>query len=110
MRNFFGILFFSGYHRLPSERNYWSLDEDFDTQIIRKTMPRNRFLSIKRYLHFVNNENADNSKDDKGFKIRPLADALNQKFKQFGIFSKELSIDEQIVRLWEKLLEAIYKR
>ena len=100
LRIFFGILFFSGYHRLPSERNYWSLDEDFDTQIIRKTMPRNRFLSIKRYLHFVNNENAENSKDDKGFKIRSLADALNQKFKQFGIFSKELSIDEQIVRYY----------
>ena len=63
-------------------------------------MARNRFLNIKRFLHFVDNENAKNCKDDKRFKIRPLADALNQKFKQFGISSKRLSIDEQIVRYY----------
>ena len=49
------------------------------------------------FLHFVDNENA---KNDKGFKIRPLVDDLNQKFKQFRIFSKRQSIDEQIVRYY----------
>lgn len=100
LKNFFGILFFTGYHRLPSERDYWSTDDDLGVQIIRKTMPRNRFVTIKRFLHFVNNEDAQNYQNDRGFKIRLLAENLNLKFKQFGIFSKELSIDEQIVRYY----------
>ncbi|XP_042232369.1 piggyBac transposable element-derived protein 1-like [Homarus americanus] len=105
LRNFIGILLFSGYLRLPSEGHYWSVSEDLETPIIRTTMPRNRFLSIKRFFHFVDNENAENYKDDKGFKIRPLADALNQKFKQFGIFSKRLSIDEQIKSYGDRRVE-----
>ena len=102
LRVFLGILLFTGYHRLPSERQYWSCDEDLDTPIIRNAMPINRYIEIKRYLHFVDNEKASQNKDDKAFKLRPIYDYLNEKFKSFGIFSRELSIDEQIVRYYGK--------
>ena len=100
LRKFFGVLLFSGYHKLPSERLYWSLEEDFKVDIVRNSMPRNRFVDIKRFIHFVDNTTAAQSKDDKSFKIKPLMDHLNSKFKQFGVFSKGLSIDEQIVRYY----------
>lgn len=100
LRNFIGILFFTGYHKLPSERHYWSLDEDMNVAFIRSVMPRHRFLDIKRYLHLIDNTHAPDNLEDRSFKVRPLMDHLNQKFKQFGIFSKELSIDEQMVRYY----------
>ncbi|KAK9695840.1 Transposase IS4 [Popillia japonica] len=72
IRTFIAILFFSGYHSLPQERMYWSNDEDLD------------------------NSNIDTS--DKMFKLRPLMNILNNKFKQWGIFHTYLSIDEPMVR------------
>ena len=74
-----------GYHRLPSEHQYWSLDEDTDIPIVRNSMPRNQFTDIKRYVHFTNNEEADNNKEDRSFNIRPLTIYLSSfdKFKQF---------------------------
>ncbi|KAK3861583.1 hypothetical protein Pcinc_032495 [Petrolisthes cinctipes] len=102
LRNFLGILLYTGYHKLPSEHHYWSLDEDFDTPMIRNVMPRKRFMQMKRYLHFVNNKKASQNKTDKAFKLRPVLDYLNRKFKEFGIFSRELSIDKQVVKCYGK--------
>ena len=62
-----------------------------------KQWKKNRFFSIKNLLYFVNNGKAEEKENDKGFKIRPLGDALYNKFKQFGIFSKPLSIDEKFI-------------
>ncbi|KAK3878905.1 hypothetical protein Pcinc_016491 [Petrolisthes cinctipes] len=101
-KKFLGILLFSGYRKLPSEWHYWSLDEDLDTGLVRNSMPRNRYTEIKRYLHFANNENAAQNTKDKAFKLRPVMDYLNKKFRAFGIFSRELSIDEQIVTYYGK--------
>lgn len=56
-------------------------------------MSRNKFRSIKKNLHLA--DNLDPS--DKFSKLRPFFDQLNQKFMQFGIFSHNLSIDEEMV-------------
>nr|CAI5822387.1 unnamed protein product [Callosobruchus analis] len=32
------------------------------------------------------------------YKIRPLMNKLNKKFQQFGIFHKDLSIDEAMIK------------
>lgn len=37
LRAFFGILFFSGYHSLPQQTHYWSLDEDLSVPCIGRT-------------------------------------------------------------------------
>lgn len=63
-------------------------------------MPRNKFLNIKKFINFVNNENVKHYQGDKGFKFKSLVDALNNRFKQFEIFAKELSKNEQIVRYY----------
>jgi len=41
-RKYFGIILLSGYHCLPSERDYWSTGA-----IVPKVMSRNRFQEIK---------------------------------------------------------------
>lgn len=99
IRKFLGVLIFTCYHSLPQEKMYWSEDDDIDLRIIRNCMPRNRYLEIKRYLHFNNNDDIKET-CDKTFKIKPLLDKLNHNFLKVKIFSKQLSIDEQMVRYY----------
>ncbi|CAG4964780.1 unnamed protein product [Parnassius apollo] len=44
LRTFLAILCFTGYHELPSERAYWSLDEDLGVPLIANCISRNRFF------------------------------------------------------------------
>ena len=61
-------------------------------------MPRNRYLEIKRNLHFNNNAKLD--KNVKSFKIAPLIQQMNRQILQFQVFSKHISIDERMVRYY----------
>lgn len=96
LKVFIGILLFSGYHQVPSERMYWSRDDDLGVEIIRNAMARNRYIKIKAMLHFANNDKLD--KTDRLFKIRPLVNKINESFQQFGTFTSHISIDEMIVK------------
>lgn len=97
---FFGILILSGYHTLPQVHMYWSTDADKGVQIVKDSMSRNKFYSIKENLHLSDNNKLD--KTDKFAKLTPVFDLINQKFKQFGIFAHNLSIDEQMVPYFGK--------
>ena len=58
-------------------------------------MSRKRFEEIKKLIYF-----ADNNKLPAGnelAKIRPLQDRVNASLRQFGVFLKDLDIDEQMV-------------
>lgn len=99
LKYFLGILILTGYHKLPSERSYWSLDEDLGVPFVAECMARNRFLEIKRNLHFADNSLAVTS-TDKMFKLRPLSDVLQKKYCQFGMLHEELSIDESMVKYY----------
>lgn len=92
---FIGILSLSGYHTLPQYNMYWCLDDDIHIPFVRETMSRNKFRSIKQFIHFGNNNNLDHT--DKFTKLRPILDLLNENFMQFGIFSHFLSIDEMMI-------------
>lgn len=97
LKNFLGILFLTGYHKLPRERLYWSLDEDLHVNVVSNCMSRNRFLEIKKYLHINDNTRIN---DDRMYKVRPLMEMLNKSFQQWGIFHQRLSIDEAMVRYY----------
>ena len=77
---------------MPQWKLYWSTEPDFALNIIKQTLPRVRFEKIK---HLANNDQLDNN--DKFSKIRSFIDIANKKFMQFGIFSHNLSIDEQMI-------------
>lgn len=63
-------------------------------------MSRNRFQEIKRNLHLSNNVIDVN---DKFSKVRPYLDTMNEKNLQWGIFSHNLSIDEEMIPYFGRL-------
>ena len=95
LTKFFGILILSGYHTLPQTDLYWSRTEDCGVQLVQFAMSRNRFREIKKYFHLCDNDSIDTN--DKFAKVRLLIDAMNEKNIQFGIFSFNLSIDEEMI-------------
>ncbi|KAI8121783.1 PiggyBac transposable element-derived protein 2 [Lucilia cuprina] len=95
LHRFLGILVLSGYHTVPAARDYWSNHPTLGVPAVKLCMPRNKFLDIKKFIHFSNNFNLD--KNDKKAKIRPLYEIINKKFMQFGIWEEDLSVDEQMV-------------
>lgn len=92
---FCGIILLSGYHSLPQQEMYWSRDEDVGVELVARSMSRNRFRDLKRYIHFSDNTTLE--KGDKMAKIRPLLDAMNKNLKQYGVFKEQLTIDEQML-------------
>ncbi|KAJ8914400.1 hypothetical protein NQ315_017494 [Exocentrus adspersus] len=95
---FIGILLVTGYHKVPRERMYWSLDEDLMVSFISKAMSRNRFQDIKRYIHLSDNSSLD--KNDKMAKVRPHIKFLNQSYQQWGIFHEFLAVDEAMIKFY----------
>jgi DNA excision repair protein ERCC-6 len=95
MMKFCGIFLLSGYHQLPQQNLYWSVDEDVGVPFVSQQMPRNRFTAIKQYLHLANNDTLD--KHDRAAKVRPYLDIINRQLTQFGVFAADLSGDEQMV-------------
>ncbi|KAI4455631.1 transposase is4 [Holotrichia oblita] len=59
LRVFVGFLLFSGYHILPSEKLYWSVDEDAGQQIVKEAMSRNTYLKLKSVFHCCDNNDLD---------------------------------------------------
>lgn len=92
---FIGIMLLTGYHSLPRERMYWCRDEDVQITYVSSKMSRNRFTEIKKFLHVADNDKITTG--DKIYKVRPLMDIVNRKLQQFAIFSRFLSIDEEMV-------------
>ena len=58
-------------------------------------MSRKKFEGIKKLIHFVDNNNL--LAGDKLAKIRPQQNRVNASLQQFGVFAKDLAIDEQMV-------------
>ena len=53
------ILFLSGYHGLPSRRDFWSADPDLHVEFVARIISRNRFDDILSVLHFADNQRLD---------------------------------------------------
>lgn len=80
---------------MPHIDHYWSVRPDMGVPIVKQAMSRNRFKKIKQFFHLADNTNLNAA--DRFAKVRPITDALNKKFMQFGVFSHNLSIDEQMI-------------
>ena len=95
MQKFLEIILLSGYHTVPEEQQYWSTQPDLRVEIVVKTMSRNRYLEIKKYMHFA--DNLKLTPGNKMSKISPLYDMINKNLVQFDIFHSLVSIDESMV-------------
>ena len=92
---FLGIILLSGYHSVPSERDIWSSQPDLSIPFVAQSIPRDKFLSLKNFIHLSDNQNLQVG--NKVAKVQPLYDRLNNNLKKFGIPHKDLSIDESMV-------------
>ena len=96
---FLGILIHSGYKSYPEERIYWSNSEGLGCELVKNSMSRNRFLLIKKYIHFADNQNL--TLGNKVAKVLPLYNLFNSSIVKFDIFH-DLSIDESMVPYFGK--------
>lgn len=91
VRKYLGICIISSVATMKNIRLYWhSL---VGIPVVKETMPVNTFERVRRFLHFNNNCETDHT--DKLFKIRPVFDYLNEKFRSVPM-EESLSVDEQI--------------
>ncbi|XP_050340957.1 piggyBac transposable element-derived protein 3-like, partial [Bactrocera neohumeralis] len=94
MRVFIGILIVTGYSFLPVRRGYWSMKQ----MMISDAMRRNRFDTIFRSIHFI--DNAKQQINDKIWKLRPYTDALKQRFQKHFHPERNLSYDESMIEYY----------
>ena len=80
--NFFGLILLTVYNIRISQRDYWSKNPFLQCDPFVQTMTRNKFSTIKKYLHAADNKNLDSSKMAE---VKPLYNILNGEMQQFGI-------------------------
>lgn len=95
---FIGINFLMGYHQLPSLQSYWNTSRDLNVSLVSESMSRNRFQEILSYLHVNDNSLLSKENKDKIYKIRPLLEILNNQFRLLYYGTRQLSVDESIVK------------
>ena len=67
---------------------------------LENVMTRLRFESILRNLHFADNNSAD--KTDRGYKMKPIIDHLNEAFQSALSNLENQSIDEHMAKFQGK--------
>ena len=85
VKKFIGILLFSSYHGLPSEKHYLSNDEDLKTDSVKEAMSRRKFQELNSILHFCYNVGAVGNKHNRYFKIKPLVKVIQISLMKFGV-------------------------
>ena len=70
--------------------------------VFNSVMPRNRYQSILRFVHFADKSQFDPNDPDRDrlYKVRPLVDHLVSKFKSTYIPEKEILVNEELL-LWK---------
>ena len=104
---FLGAILLMGHIHKDKIHDYWSTNELIETPMFRKIMPRDRFISILKFLHFADNDGkpSKNSLDyDRLWKIRNIFDKLNFAFKQLYEPTKEIAVDEVIIKFKGRVL------
>lgn len=79
---------------MPKISSYWSKDDIYHNKFVSSLMPRDRFLSLLRYLHFADNETAG---EDRLHKLKPLLNKLLSNFQSVLLPGREIIIDESMI-------------
>ena len=97
---YFTVLILMGVDRRPKLSMYWSQDFLLNTPAFSTLMSRDRFLLIRRFLHFVNNSDYERGVSGKLFKIKPVLEYFQKKFKSLFNPGKFFAVDESLL-LWK---------
>lgn len=98
IEQFIGTCSYMSIFGLPRSKLYWARQTRVDK--VANVMSKNRWQEIKSNLHFNDNTNMPPRSDpdrDRLFKIRPLVDSLQNKFKQIPIETQMICVDEQTI-------------
>ena len=101
LKAFLGLLITMSIHRLPSLRDYWSIDWVLGVPAFAKVMPRNRFLEIWSNLHLTDNSKMPrpgNENFDKLYKVRQFLEDLKANFKVNYNPHREQAVDEALIK------------
>lgn len=100
-RTWLGLYFAMGIVQKAMLHSYWEKTGVTTTPAFGKVMTRDRFLSILRFVHFVDNNlelPRENPDHDRLFKVRPVLNEIRRQFQQNYIPSREIAIDETMVK------------
>lgn len=98
-----------GIVQLPEIRMYWSTDELYGSSIIKKTMTRDRFLLLLKFMHFSNNEDPEAS-SDRLHKIQHFLDLFNNNCREHIPVGSKMVIDETMVPWRGRLIFRQYNK
>ena len=85
MKAFLGFSILMDINQLPAIKDYWKKNEYLHYSPIVDQIPRDRFLEISRYIHFVDNSTLQprgSPGHDWLGKVRPIIDHLSTKFAE----------------------------
>ena len=99
MYTFLGLSVLMGIVYKPRLAMYWSSDELYESGIFSKTMQRDRYLLLLRFLHFVDNDLID-SKDPNRDRLAKIREVMNLlKIQCSAVFQpgRDLCVDESLL-------------
>ena len=100
---FLGLVFLMGVDVRPETKMYWTTDINLEFPVFSRVMPRDRFLQILRYLHFVDNENPGlvTTRNAPGYnavwKVQHVTSYLTTKFREAYVPKENISVDETMI-------------
>lgn len=107
LKQFFGLLIIMGQVRKKKIGDYWSTDPLIKTSIFPRTMSRNRFLLMLRYLSFDNNDDECENPNIL-FRIRKIINYFSKKFQTVYKPKQDLVLQESVVPWRGKLNFKVY--
>ena len=100
MRVYLALLLLQGIVQKPVVTDYFSKRASIETPFFAKTMNRDRFLLLSKFLHFSDNRSNPGDIPKKLYKLWPVLDHMKQKFSTVYIPERDISIDESLM-LWK---------
>lgn len=99
MKIFLLLHVLQGIIQKPDVSMFWSKKTCLETPFFRNVMSYDRFQMIRKYLHFVNNEEVDleTHPNAKLHKIWPIFQFLNAKFCSLYIPDRDVTVDESLM-------------
>lgn len=96
VQKYIGLRIFMGYHYLPRFHDYWAADPlDGGVALPSMVMSRDKFFQIKAHLHFTDNMDP-RAKTDRYWKIRPVIDILDERFRAVYTPTQKVCVDESL--------------
>ena len=89
-------------NQLPVMAHYWRRNPYFRYAPVADRIPRDRFMDIWCFLHFVDNSTLNSNRTDPAFdrlrKVCPIIDIIHKQCQAIYSPHRELSIDEAVIK------------